>query len=148
MKQLLNRLFLLPLLLLAAGCTQNDGDIGRWFGFWRLESITVDSTTDDAYQGNITWAFQADIIEIDIMLPGHVRDNGYGTWSADPDGNAITINFTHTADNPSDVDLPAAMHLPWPGAYRLDIVADNGRAVTLATRADGHDITYRLVKVY
>lgn len=141
---------LLTVLLTAAttsSCTQNDGHIGRWFGFWRLETITVDGEPDTAYDSNIVWAFQGDIIQISLMLPGHDLDSGYGTWT-DGDG-ALTINFDYRSAEPTDYDLPAAMHLGSKGTYRFAISDDHGNRLTLTTtNPDGRRIAYRLARVY
>lgn len=40
------------LLLVAAGCTQNNGRIGHWFGQWKVERVVVDGVDDPDYEGN------------------------------------------------------------------------------------------------
>ena len=47
-----------------SSCTRNNGDIGPWFGTWKLTEITVDGTSDAGYEGNIFWKFQNDVFEM------------------------------------------------------------------------------------
>ena len=47
--------------LLAAAtlsCTHNNGDIGVWFGLWKVTSVEVDGSADRKYKGNMYFSFQ------------------------------------------------------------------------------------------
>ena len=47
MKRTISTLLIAILLPVIAGCTRNDGDIGTWFGSWKLERITIDGLIDE-----------------------------------------------------------------------------------------------------
>lgn len=83
------------LLMTLAGCTQNNGDISPWFGYWRVESIALDGEPDPAYTGGMTWSFQNNIIDITTPLDNsHTVSKVWGTWRNDAD-ETLTVDFTH-----------------------------------------------------
>ena len=45
-QNLINVAIALLLVIVATACTHNDGDIGPWFGLWRVERLTVDGKND------------------------------------------------------------------------------------------------------
>lgn len=61
MKRTIITLLIAILLPVIAGCTRNDGDIGTWFGSWKLERITIDGLIDEKYKGDIFWQFQSSV---------------------------------------------------------------------------------------
>jgi hypothetical protein len=87
---------LLPALLtlsILTSCTHNNGDIGIWFGSWKVESITVDGTNVADYKGNIFFMFQSNVFnmrEVDETL--HERIDEFANWE-DNDAT-ITINYS------------------------------------------------------
>ena len=83
--------------VIVTGCTQNNGNIGDWFGEWHLESITVNDVDDDTYTGDVLWKFQNDIVEMVVVNAiGHSHSEHYGTWSSDD--APLILNFTHHDD--------------------------------------------------
>ena len=59
MKKILYSLCVVSLLLSITGCTQNNGNIGNWFGQWRMDSYKVNGEVQEDYQGNIFFCFQS-----------------------------------------------------------------------------------------
>ena len=59
MKKILYSLCVVSLLLSITGCTQNNGNIGNWFGQWRMASYKVTGEVQEDYQGNILFCFQS-----------------------------------------------------------------------------------------
>lgn len=102
-------IYILFLSLICTGCTHNNGDIGPWFGTWKLEEITVNGVTDTSYGNDILWKFQSSIICIVRVEPYHERSEAWGTWSQD--GNALELNYTYTDDKNS------AHYVPLPETY-------------------------------
>ena len=43
---------------------QNNGDIGPWYGMWKLTSLTIDGEEDPAYEGNVFWKFQTGVVQM------------------------------------------------------------------------------------
>lgn len=133
-----------------AGCTHNNGDIGDWFGTWRLESITVDGHNDAGYGQNIIWKFQSNIISIVVVDDvEHTANCSYGTWS-EWDG-VLTLKFIYTDNNfptpgTGHYAPPSAMHLP-SGVSELAIEHLSASSISLRYAAsDGSVIEYKLIK--
>lgn len=136
--------------VILGSCTHNNGDIGPWFGEWKLTTITVDGTPDAGYDGNIFWAFQTTVIEMlsaDNETTGDYRQR-WGTWAQD--GTTLTLNFTHSDnDNPAGSDK----YIPFPetglpaGVSKLDIVSLSSSEIKLNyTADDGKTYGYLLKK--
>ncbi|MDE7388374.1 MAG: lipocalin-like domain-containing protein [Muribaculaceae bacterium] len=94
------------------GCTTNNGDIGDWFGTWRLIDITIDGTTDTAYEGNVFWQFQTDVVNMLEVYPQHVSKFHWGTWSES--GKVLTLDYDHT---PAPDTTPESEFLPPVSTY-------------------------------
>ena len=80
MKRTIITLLIAILLPVIAGCTRNDGDIGTWFGSWKLERITIDGLIDEKYQGDIFWQFQSSVFCMRKILPYNEHEERWGTW--------------------------------------------------------------------
>lgn len=145
---------LLHILLLAmtcsfASCTHNNGDIGDWFGTWKLEKIEVDGSPAE-YDGNIIWKFQSDIVWMgvvdDVM---HTATNSFGTWTCIDD--ILTLNFTYSDNNfpnpgtgqyapPSQTLIPS-------GITEMSVLElSSSRIRLLYRRSDGSAVMYHLSK--
>ena len=46
-QNLMNAAIALLLVIVATACTHNDGDIGPWFGLWRVERLIVDGNNGE-----------------------------------------------------------------------------------------------------
>lgn len=132
-----------------SGCTQNNGDIGEWFGEWHLKTIEINGVDDDKYDGDVLWKFQNNIVEMVVVSKtGHSHTEHYGTWSADD--RTLTLNFTHSDDlnaagtgkyaPPAQTLLPAAV-------TDLRIVKLSSREIILQYNPDSATaIVYTLAK--
>ncbi len=129
--------FLSPLLVIITvilnGCTRNNGDIGEWFGTWKVTEITIDGAVDTTYQGNMFWMFQTSVICMRTIDDNHGYSDHWGTWRELPDG-ALELNFTHH-DNDNETGSwkyrPApASHLP-AAVNTLHILRLTGSTATL-----------------
>lgn len=88
MKSLRNIYLLFAILLAAlfpAGCTHNDGDIGKQFGLWKLNRMTdvaPDGTSvslDEDARG-VYWAFQNTTIEMKRVDERHNEERTFGNY--------------------------------------------------------------------
>ena len=81
-------------------CTHNDGDIGKWFGTWAVQSISVDGVPDDDYHGDILWKFQSDVFSM-LRFSADPVDHSYqqvwGSWCED--GDALVLRFGYSDDS-------------------------------------------------
>ena len=81
MKKLKYLIFTLAAILaMTSSCTQNGGHIGDIFGRWHLLRIEADNMEAPAQNGDLFWAFQGDMFEMqlshgnhDCYLPPHGR---------------------------------------------------------------------------
>lgn len=144
----LSYIFLLAAALLLGACTQNNGQIGPWFGTWRLDRIDIDGNADKAYPGNVIWKFHSDIVAI-IAVDDIEHDAipAWGTWSEE--NGVLTLNFTYSdTDNPNQWDKytpPASTHIP-AGISRLDIVSLSTARIILKYVSSDATYTYYLKK--
>ena len=134
-------LLLLSACVALSGCTRNNGDIGRWFGTWQLEEITVDGEVDADYGRNIFWKFQNDIIcmvKVDSSDGMNRYEQVWGTW--EERDNNLFLDFTYSdfentswngyASNGLYVPFPVT-RIPYGEISRLEIVSDNSKKLTL-----------------
>ena len=154
-KYILPALTLLVLTLLT-GCVTNNGDIGRYYGVWALDRMTVDGADDTSFSHGpgtredswTCFSFQNSVVCIARYNALQDRDERWGTWSED--GKELTLDFTHRDDsgNPDYYTAPAWI-LMEPGTTVCRIEAATDRAMTLSfTDTRGRRIVYYLRKTY
>lgn len=111
--------------VLLGGCTHNNGDIGPFFGTWKLSSITVDGVPDPDYGDNVVWKFQANVVAMVRINNRHETNESIGTW-IDLGRQEIQMDFIYCDDvfpEGSDRYSPLAeTHLP-KGSFRLAVMA-------------------------
>lgn len=124
------------------GCIHHNGNIGHWFGQWKLTQITVNEESDTTYNGNIFWSFQSNI----ILMQG--QGTSRGTW--EEDGDNLVLTFTYSDDynpqgSPAYSPLPAT-HLP-AGVSTLRILKSPGTKMELQyVSPEGDKYQYSLSK--
>lgn len=133
--------------LFAGGCTRNNGDIGVWFGMWRLVAIDVDGVPSQDYRIPMMWKFQSSIVNMVEVYEHDYPVTHFATWRELPD-RRLEINFGHSdAETPpgtGEFAPPRVTHLPV-GIAVLDIVRLTNRQMTLTYHApNGTLYTYRL----
>ena len=132
---------LMVMVALTPGCTRNNGDIGDWFGTWRLEEITVDGEDDPDYpRPAMIWKFQGPIIQ--LLLPDdatHQCQAGTGSWHTD-DGY-LYVDFSWKIDG----GWYDVIHLA--EQSRLKVLHLSGSSMRLEyTSPESKVYTYRLRK--
>ncbi len=134
-----------------ASCTHNNGDIGPYFGTWKVTEITINSVPESDYQGNLFWSFQTTVIGMTTVDPdlGVTTRESWGAW--EQDGDILRLSFIHTDDsNPQQGSakyspLPES-HLP-AGVSELDIISISSSDMRLRyTATDGTIYGYSLKK--
>lgn len=111
------------LAMLLCACTRNDGDIGRFFGQWKLVGITRGGVDDTSYKGNMYWSFQNSTIEMKEVTEDHVSYQTFGNW--------------HEADNTLFLSFPDKGYAPsyvtgLPREAELQIMQLDGGAMVLS----------------
>lgn len=119
--------------VLAAGCTHNNGDIGPFFGTWKLSSITVNGIPDQEYDENIVWKFQSNVVAMVRINDRHETNESIGTW-VDLGQQEIQMDFIYSDDdNPVGSDRYSPLvetHLPR-GSFRMSVLALSSGDMTL-----------------
>lgn len=131
-----------------ASCTHNNGDIGHWFGTWKLEKIEVDGVPQEDYKGNIIWKFQSDIVWMGVVNDAeHTVTNSFGTWTCFED--ILTLNFSYSDNNFPNPGTgqyaPPAQTLIPSGITEMTVLQlSSSRIKLLYKRSDGSAVTYSL----
>ncbi|MDE7387140.1 MAG: lipocalin-like domain-containing protein [Muribaculaceae bacterium] len=144
MKRLRDIFMVLTLALVAmtlGGCTHNNGDIGPWFGAWRVESITVDGEPRADYAPPyLIWKFQGNVTLIQVPDDEvHVSRDMYGTWQQDGDRLTVTFGYHNIWYDPAVTLFPAHT--------TFEILKLGGSGIVLSYVNDrGQRLTYTLKK--
>lgn len=125
------------MLLSVAGCTRNNGDIGPWFGTWKLDAMTINGAPDAEYADNVFWQFQSNLIVMTRLLGNHEQYDMPGTW-CQPEPGVLRIEYVYSDDDAPQgsmkyTPLPET-HLPW-GVSDLTILEMKGKTLRLEYRS-------------
>lgn len=122
-----------------SGCTHNNGDIGDWFGTWRVESMTIDGEPAPDYAPPyMIWKFQSSVVQM-MTPPGddHFYPIHTGTWHEE-DG-MLYLDFTWGQG------VEQVSHLP--AKCELTILQLSSRRIELQyDSTDGKTYIYKLKK--
>lgn len=145
MKKIYNVVSLFVLSIIIASCTHNNGDIGHYFGTWKLERMAIDGVEDAEYQKNVFWKFQAGVMcMVRVDDSTHTKTECWGTW--EEDGKILRLNYTHHDDANSEGSQKYAplseTHIPI-GITELEILRQNSSKMELKyINNDGQVILY------
>lgn len=139
-KAVILSMLMVTFMALTNSCTRHHGDIGDFFGEWKLNKITADGEelllypdNDVAYPILYTRAFQAQIIRINSLFEHHGVLDCYGTWKEE-DGY-LELRFTYS-DTQEGTDYrynpPAIMHFSPDGVTRLKIDHLDGKKMEVS----------------
>ena len=141
--------YIISLIFFAAitACTQNDGDIGVWFGTWRLEKITIDGTTDSDYDENVVLKFQNNVMESVAQYEHHVTNNCYAKWTRE--GDLLILELPENQDPDTQYGYVGELHLPWLPLIEMKVLNLSGKKAELEYETEfGQMIRYYLTKLY
>lgn len=79
------------LLFISTGCTQNGGHIGKIFGRWHLERIEAENMEAPQQRGDIYWAFQGNMFQMQRHNELHSYSTTYGTYRLED--NTLFLDF-------------------------------------------------------
>lgn len=148
MRTIKSIILLLVMIIAMPACTHNDGDIGDYFGRWKLTRITLNGDERVYNFDNVFWCFQSDIIEIDIVDETyHDKERYYGTFFYDDD--SLILDFGHgdnnTAAGTGGYASPYGMFLE-NEVNILDVVSQSGDEMHLRYVKDDYVADYYLIK--
>lgn len=76
-------LLLYCLILIIGGCTHNGGPSGDLYGRWLLERIDGENMEVPTQRGDLYWAFQKNVVQIQRDNGFHSMSRIYGTFRKD-----------------------------------------------------------------
>lgn len=140
--------------LVAPSCTTNNGDIGRYYGTWAVESVTLNGHELEGWNADGTWtnfSFQNNIVCIARYDKLQDKTECWGTWE-ERDG-ILYLDFTHKDDRFTPgtgiYSAPEWLHFVPNGVTELHIDQATGRTMTLSNiSVVGGSIVYKLRKTY
>lgn len=134
--------------LTLCGCMQHHGNIGDWFGTWKLTSMELDGVEDPSYDGNIFFQFQADIVRIVEVDPqvSNTFNNCFGHWA--DNGSTLTLDFSYDATDKTDDFTPPSATMLIHGINILHIDKSDSKSMVWTYNPPDSDltVTYRLKK--
>lgn len=90
------------LMAVATSCTSNDGNIGFWFGQWKVTSITVNDSIATSQDRTLYFSFQSGVIEQKIIYSAHAYNQAFGSWSENEAQKTVTFTFYEDLYEPID----------------------------------------------
>jgi len=123
---------------------QHNGDIGEFFGTWKLTSLTIDDNEDPTYNQDVFFQFQTSVIRVVKVSPHQLFTNSFGQWSRQD--QTLCLDFGFTANAPSEYEAPQYLYMA-NGKNMLHIVKLSSRNMELTLGLEnGTTIRYRLKK--
>lgn len=140
---------LLPIFILSifSSC-QNNGNIGDWYGMWKLQSITIDGVDDPEYEPNVFWKFQTGVIQM-VRYSETSGSTGTGTWKEKNGILELTYEYSDNSNPEASrkYSTLSGMHLPATGVIPLEITKKPSSSMILTYRAeDGTNYVYTFKK--
>lgn len=133
-------LFLSITLLLSAGCTHNNGDIGPFFGKWKMTKMTIDGEENKDYEGNIFWSYQSTTISMLRVVDDMSSVLTFGNWETNDDYRILNISF------PDEI-FPPLVETKLPREATLQIIKIKGSEMILQyITHESEIITYYFTK--
>ena len=124
----------LALLFALTGCMHNNGNIGPWFGQWKVERLTIDGKDDPDYAGNTFFCFQASVFSVNISYPeNHTSSTYYGTWTDNDDYVDVVFNTKESAVPP---------HVYLKEKFRFRVIENNHKTKILEYLDEETGVTY------
>ena len=137
-RKLTYMLVALVAMLTLGSCLHNNGDIGPWFGQWKVTRITIDGVDDPNYGGDLFFSFQSSVIRVCQSFPeSNSSSSIYGNWK-ESDGT-MAVEFKEAFQS-----LLNYSHLEKQLVFTID--RRSGDKVLRYTASDGVEYTYFLTK--
>ncbi len=125
-------------MLTLVACTQNNGNIGHWFGQWKVERITIDGIDAPDYQGNYFFCFQSGVFGVRTAAGGMT----FARWTEDKNTGIVTVAFEEAYGASYEC---REIYLDENVTFRL--VSHNDKTKVLEqVKDDGKTYTYYLTK--
>ena len=141
--------FVLMLLLIGSGCTQNNGYIGPVFGSWALVEISEDGIPLELIDHTV-FSFQNEVVQVDHILSEFDRILRIGNFAISDDIMTMKFLTEHTPDYKGSTFLmPTWLYFPkGEMPLRFDILTLNGNRMQLALDNGGKKYVYKFERTW
>lgn len=131
-------------IFMLSSCMHNNGDIGDYFGTWKVKTISVDGETDASYSGNVFFQFQSDVVRLVQNRSNYDITEYFGTWEGDE--NTLIIDLDHKVNPESEVyNIPEITHLV-KGENHISVTGQTSSKMTWTFTSNSQTIIYTLIK--
>lgn len=138
MKNIIRLFTVFALLVAMTGCTHNNGDIGSFFGKWKLTSVSAENVGEPNIDGTVFWDFQNTTIDMQLLQDNQEEIRVYGNWRSS--GQTLFLEFP-------DADMPPLECLGLPASCELQILYGVGSTMTLVYHpTPEQSVTYKFIK--
>lgn len=130
--------------IMLSGCMHNNGDIGNYFGTWKVSTINVDGVDDPEYKENIFFQFQSDVFRLVQNRTQNDITEYFGTWSETD--NIILLKLNYKVNPESEVyQIPPITRLI-KGDNIIAVKHERNNRMIWTFSSDGQTIIYTLKK--
>ncbi|MBE6304593.1 MAG: hypothetical protein E7082_01540 [Bacteroidales bacterium] len=130
--------------IMISGCMHNNGDIGNYFGTWKVSTINVDGVDDPEYKENIFFQFQSDVFRLVQNRTQNDITEYFGTWSETY--NIILLQLNYKVNPESEVyQIPPITRLI-KGDNIIAVKHERNNRMIWTFSSDGQTIIYNLKK--
>lgn len=127
-----------------SGCMHNNGDIGNYFGTWKLSTINVDGVDDPEYKENIFFQFQSDVFRLVQNRTQNDITEYFGTWSETD--NILVLKLNYKVNPESEVyHIPTITRLI-KGDNIIAVKHESNNRMIWTFSSEGQTIIYTLKK--
>lgn len=130
--------------IMLSGCMHNNGDIGNYFGTWKVSTINVDGVDDPEYKENIFFQFQSDVFRLVQNRTQNDITEYFGTWSETD--NIMVLKLNYKVNPESEVyQIPPITRLI-KGDNFIAVKHERNNRMIWTFSSDGQTIIYTLKK--
>ncbi len=130
--------------IMLSGCMHNNGDIGNYFGTWKVSTINVDGVDDPEYKENIFFQFQSDVFRLVQNRTQNDITEYFGTWSETD--NIMVLKLNYKVNPESEVyQIPPITRLI-KGDNIIAVKHERNNRMIWTFSSDGQTIIYTLKK--
>lgn len=143
--------YVLPILLMLCGCTQNNGHIGPIFGSWALVAICEDGRDLDLSTETV-FSFQNEVVQVlrlNADPPPSVVEMKYGNFSIEEDVLTLKFQVAPTPGGNYMYMTPTWLHFPEHyGQLNFEIEKLDGSAMILRLTSSEKVLVYAFSKTW
>ena len=140
------KILIFAFIAILTSCTTNNGDIGEWFGTWKVTEIKVGDEPMEGYDGSLFMVFQSNVVEM-LQVGEHQSYNRcFGDWAEE--GRLLILNFSYSTTNTQDPDytLPPVTMMQQAIVNCTLLKNDDRDKIFTFTGTDDKTITYTIHK--